>query len=120
MYFRQFIAEAKMDNEEVVSVCNKLLSNSDDEKVKKFAQGLLDFYKENDSFTPDQVAGLQNIMKNASFNLAESDLKKEYQDYFQGLLNKYNVDSPAEMDEETMKKFFDEVHSGWIKGKGEK
>jgi hypothetical protein len=35
-------------------------------------------------------------------------------------LKSYNVDSPAELDEEEMRKFFDEVSSGWVKGKGAK
>lgn len=52
-------------------------------------------------------------------SMSESELQKEYQEYFEGLLKKYNVKSPAEMDEPTMKKFFNEVSSGWVKGKGE-
>ena len=70
--FREFLKEAKMEDSEVLEVCKKLLKNGKDEKVKKFAQGLVDFYEKNKSFTPDQVSGLQNIMKNAGFNLAES------------------------------------------------
>ena len=70
--FREFLKEAKMEDSEVLEVCKKLLKNSKDEKVKKFAQRLVDFYEKNKSFTPDQVSGLQNIMKNAGFNLAES------------------------------------------------
>jgi hypothetical protein len=49
-----------------------------------------------------------------------SPLQKEYQAYFEGLLKKYNVESPAELEEEEMKKFFNEVSAGWIKGKGKK
>jgi len=49
-----------------------------------------------------------------------SPLQKEYRAYFTNLLDKYGVKSPAEMDEETMKKFFNEVTNGWIKGKGAK
>jgi hypothetical protein len=66
------IFEAKMTDQEVLSAAKKLAKNGDD-KAKKFAQGLIDFYKENKSFTPDQVSGLQNIMKNASFQLADKD-----------------------------------------------
>ena len=73
MNFREYLREAKMDNSEVVSVCKKLLKNSDDAKVKEFAQGLLDFHKDNGSFHPNQVSGLQNIMKKASFHLAKKD-----------------------------------------------
>jgi len=50
----------------------------------------------------------------------KSDLQQEYQDYFMALLKKYEVSSPAELDEESMKKFFNEVTDGWVKGKGAK
>lgn len=50
----------------------------------------------------------------------EKSLKDEYQEYFNGILKKYKVDSPAELSEEDMKKFFEDVSSGWIKGQGEK
>ncbi len=72
MNFRDYLEleEAKMTDDEVKSVCKKLIKNGD-EKAKKFGQGLLDFHKENGSFTPDQVSGLQNIMKKASFQLAK-------------------------------------------------
>jgi len=49
-----------------------------------------------------------------------SPLQKEYRAYFSNLLDKYEAKSPAEMDEETMKKFFNDVSSGWVKGKGAK
>ena len=64
------INEAKMEDSEVVSACKTLAKNGD-EKASKFANGLLAYYKEKGSFHPDQVAGLQNIMKNASFQLAK-------------------------------------------------
>jgi hypothetical protein len=50
----------------------------------------------------------------------EKSLQDEYQEYFQGMLKKYKVSSPAELGEEDMKKFFNDVSDGWIKGKGEK
>lgn len=62
-----------------------------------------------------------DFFRNPKINEAElSPLQKEYQAYFTGLLKKYDVESPAEMDEETMKKFFNDVTSGWIKGQGKK
>jgi len=67
--FRE-ILEAKMSDAEAVSACKALVKNGDD-KAKTFAQGLLDYNKENDSFHPNQIAGLQNIMKNASFQMAD-------------------------------------------------
>jgi len=65
--------ESKMSNAEVLSAAKKLAANGKDAKAKSFGRGLVDFYKKNDSFTPDQVAGLQNIMKNAGFQLAKEE-----------------------------------------------
>jgi hypothetical protein len=65
------LTEAKMEDSEVLSAAKALAANGKDDKAKSFGQGLVDFYKKNDSFTPDQVSGLQNIMKNASFQLAK-------------------------------------------------
>jgi DNA-binding Lrp family transcriptional regulator len=67
------IAEAKMSDDEVLSAAKTLAKNGKDEKAKKFGQGLVDFYEKNKSFTPDQVSGLQNIMKNASFQMAKEE-----------------------------------------------
>lgn len=79
--------EAKMEDSEVLAAAKKLASNGKDEKAKSFGKGLVDFYEKNKSFTPDQVAGLQNIMKNASFQMAETmdpvdkaALKKKFKD----------------------------------------
>lgn len=79
--------EAKMEDSEVLAAAKKLASNGKDEKAKSFGEGLVDFYEKNKSFTPDQVAGLQNIMKNASFQMAETmdpvdkaALKKKFKD----------------------------------------
>ena len=72
--------EAKMTDEEVKSACNSLVKNGD-EKAKKFAQGMLDYEKKNGSFHPNQVSGLQNIMKNASFQMAK---KEDYVDEAKG------------------------------------
>lgn len=49
-----------------------------------------------------------------------SPLQKEYQEYFKTMLSKYGVASPADLDEETMSSFFNDVSDGWIKGKGRK
>jgi len=37
----------------------------------------------------------------------------DYQDFFQAKLKKYGVESPAEMDKPTRKKFFSEVEKEW-------
>jgi len=59
-----------MSDEEVLAAAEQLAKNGDD-KAKEFANGLISYYKENNSFHPNQVSGLQNIMKNASFQLSE-------------------------------------------------
>ena len=49
-----------------------------------------------------------------------SALQKEYQEYFKEVLAKYEVDSPAKLDDEKKKEFFAEIKSGWTKGEGRK
>lgn len=71
----QQLLEAKMKDEEVLKAAQALASNGKDDKTKSFGKGLVDFYKKNKSFTPDQVAGLQNIMKNASFQMAKEEVE---------------------------------------------
>ena len=70
MIFRDFLREAQMADDEAKKALETLLDNGD-EKAKEFAKGVLDYYEENGSFHPNQIAGLQNIMKNASFQLAD-------------------------------------------------
>lgn len=71
-----YVQESKMKDSEVLSAAKRLAEHGKDEKAKKFGQGLVDFYEKNKSFTPDQVAGLQNIMKNASFQLAKEEISE--------------------------------------------
>ena len=49
-----------------------------------------------------------------------SELQKSYQDYFKAKLDKYGVDSPADLDDEKKKEFFNEITKEWEKGKGVK
>lgn len=49
-----------------------------------------------------------------------SPLQLKYMEYFLDLLDKYSVESPAQLDEEGKKKFFNDVKDGWIIGKGPK
>lgn len=65
------LEEAKMTDAEVLSAAKALSANGKDAKTKAFGKGLVDFYKKEGSFTPAQVSGLQNIMKNASFQMAK-------------------------------------------------
>ena len=72
MNFREFITEAKMTTDEILDTLHTLEKNGDD-KAKEFAKGILDYYKEHGDFHPNQVAGLENIMKNASFQFAKKE-----------------------------------------------
>ena len=47
-----------------------------------------------------------------------SDLQKSYREYFEAKLKKYGVGSPADLDEEQKKSFFNEIAADWEKGKG--
>ncbi len=71
------IFEAKMSDADITSACKKLVANGN-EKTKAFAQGMLDYRNKegNNSYHPNQVSGLQNIMKNSSWQLS-SDNKKD-------------------------------------------
>jgi hypothetical protein len=50
----------------------------------------------------------------------ESALQKEYQEFFDALLNKYNVKSPAELSDDKKSEFFDEIKKHYTTGKGVK
>lgn len=47
-----------------------------------------------------------------------SDRQEKYQKFFKSLLDKFGVDSPADLDDEKKKEFFNLVDKGW-KGKNE-
>jgi len=49
-----------------------------------------------------------------------SPLQKKYFKYFMDTLDKYGVETPAELDDEEIKKFFNDIKAGWVKGKGPK
>jgi len=49
-----------------------------------------------------------------------SDLQKEYDAYFSKKLKAAGAESPADLDEEGKKKFFNDISAGWVNGKGEK
>jgi hypothetical protein len=50
----------------------------------------------------------------------QSALQKEYKAYFQEVLADFDVKSPAELDFEKTKEFFNKVKEGWVKGEGRK
>ena len=49
----------------------------------------------------------------------EADLQQEYGEVFMSLLKKYNVNSPAELDDDKKKEFFDEISDYYKKGEGQ-
>jgi hypothetical protein len=51
--------------------------------------------------------------------IREADLQKEYGEVFMSLLKKYGVSSPAELDEEKKKEFFNEIGGLYKKGEGQ-
>lgn len=60
-----------------------------------------------------------DAVRQAQMNEA-SELQKSYQDYFKAKLSKFGVESPAELDDEKKKEFFNEITKEWEKGKGVK
>jgi hypothetical protein len=67
------LQEAKMSDAAALKALKALATNGKNEKTKSFANGVIKFYAKNKSFTPDQIAGLQNIMKNAGFQMAKEE-----------------------------------------------
>lgn len=49
---------------------------------------------------------------------AMSDLQKDWRDYFGAKLAKFDAKSPADLDEEKKKEFFNELKNDWERGKG--
>jgi hypothetical protein len=49
---------------------------------------------------------------------AMSELQKDWREYFGAKLAKFGVNSPADLDEEKKKEFFNDLKSDWEKGKG--
>jgi len=49
-----------------------------------------------------------------------SELQKAYRSYFECWMKKYDITSPAELDEAKMKQFFNDVADNWNNGKGPK
>ena len=67
-----------------------------------------------------KIKTFSNFVNEAEEDDDKSALQKEYAKYFMKILKKYDVETPAELDEDKKKKFFDEIKSGWEKGIGEK
>jgi len=63
----------------------------------------------------DRIAG--RVAKRVVAKLSKK--QKQYREYFEGVLAKYGVDSPADLSEEKKKEFFNEIDKGWDAGKNE-
>ena len=59
------------------------------------------------------------MVREAELNEA-SELQKSYQEYFKTKLKKFGAESPADLDDEKKKEFFNEITKEWEKGKGVK
>ncbi len=51
---------------------------------------------------------------------ADSDLQKQYQEYFHKKMKDHGIDGLGDLEEGKLKEFFSDVSSGWDKGKGPK
>lgn len=49
-----------------------------------------------------------------------SPTQKAYREFFKGVMQKWGISSPAELDEADKKKFFTEVEEGWNERKGKR
>lgn len=105
------LAESKMDDKEVLKAAKSLAKNGKDEKTKSFGQGLVDYYKENNSFTPNQVSGLQNIMKNASFQMAKEDTDVSTADFINHVENEDFVEAKDAFDALIHQKAYEHIRS---------
>ena len=61
---------------------------------------------------------VENLSKKNEEERKLSELQKKYQSYFDCMMQRYGVESPAELDKETMAKFFTEVSKYWDNGTG--
>lgn len=75
--YQQSLQEAKMTDKEVLAAAKSLAARGKDAEALKFGKGLVDYYEKHGSFHPNQVSGLQNIMKNASFQMAKEEVELE-------------------------------------------
>lgn len=46
-------------------------------------------------------------------SISASDLQQAYQEFFRGKLEKYGVESPAQLEDEDLRLFFNEISTDW-------
>lgn len=55
-----------------------------------------------------------NLLDEATDKLLDLILiESEYHEFFKGMLKKYGVKSPSQLDSEKRKKFFEDIKKGW-------
>lgn len=88
-----------------------------DEAVGGFAMDSVeDEVEEND--IPHDPTNVDDLMSSLRKQLAEirslsENDKEEYKKFFDSMLKKFGVSSPAELDNDKKKEFFDAVNRGW-------
>lgn len=59
-----------------------------------------------------------NLLDEATDKLLDLILiESEYHKFFKGMLKKYGVKSPSQLDSEKRKKFFEDIKKGWKESK---
>jgi len=96
-----YLQEAKMSDAAALKALKALATNGKNEKTKSFANGVIKFYAKNKSFTPDQIAGLQNIMKNAGFQMAKEESMTKGLSKINKLMEKRNLSKAGAGEEGT-------------------
>ena len=72
-------------------------------KIEKMKRGLSD------------EPAVKDALRTANEETVHEGTKEEYQKFFQAALKKFGAKSPAEMDDEKKKKFFDYIDKNWTK-----
>ena len=92
----------------------------DNKDIMKFIKTLPEQYNEETKMSDWKEIIESKIEQKIMARLeAESGDKEEYEKFFQSALKKFGVESPAELDDEKKKEFFNYVDANW-KGDNEK
>jgi len=75
-------------------------------------------WQDNGGKAASAAVNLSATLSRLSAEREQSKLQKEYQEFFNKKLDEYDADSPDDLDEETRKKFFNEIELEWEEGKG--
>jgi hypothetical protein len=82
--------------------------------AKKVEAGKIDATKMDFSGPPNKWKAVKmEGVTNADLEALDEGTKEEYQKFFQAALKKFDAKSPADMDDEKKKKFFDYIDKNW-------